>query len=100
MHAFLGDLAQLGQRKNLVTSAVGKNWSIPIHEFVESAEIPDHIQSRPDKQMVRVAENDLRLDLSQLSRRHCLHRALGSHWQERRRLDRAVCGGEATAPRF
>src|SRR5216684_143633 len=41
INAVLGDFAQLGERKDLVTAAIGQDWSIPIHEAMQSAKMPD-----------------------------------------------------------
>ena len=60
MHAFLGDLAQLRQRENLETAAVGQNRPIPVHERVQSTKVPKHIEPRPDKQVIGIRQNNLR----------------------------------------
>ena len=49
MDALFRDLPQLRQRKNLITAAIGQNWSIPIHELVQSAEMLNNIDARPNE---------------------------------------------------
>jgi hypothetical protein len=61
--------------------------------------MPDHLESRPDEKVVCVPKNDLRLQLAQLPRAHCLYTPLRSHRHERRSLDDAVTSGEPTTPR-
>src|SRR5205823_10795379 len=43
--ALLGDLAQLREGKNLVTTAIRQDRSVPIHEFVKSAKMRDHLDA-------------------------------------------------------
>src|SRR2546423_568567 len=100
MDAFLRDLAQFRQRKNLVAAAVGQDRSVPIHEAMQAADRPDHLEPWPDEQMIRISENDLRFEFPQLARTHRLHAALGADGHERRRLDYTVRCLQATATRF
>ena len=95
--ALFRDLAQLRQRENLVTAAVGQDRPIPIHEPMQSAEFSNHVEPRPNEQMIRVPENDLRLQLNQLARADRFHAPLRPHRHKRRRLDHAVRGGEPPA---
>src|ERR1700730_3599093 len=100
MHAFLCDLAQLRQRKNLVAAAVGQDRAVPIHEFMQSTEMFNHIETWADKQVISVPENDLRVYFAQFAWTHRFHGTLRSHWHERRRVDRAVRGRPTTSPCF
>ena len=89
--AVLGDFAQLRERENLVSAAIGEDRPVPIHEFMQAAKMFDYVQPRPDEQMIRVAENDLRIQLAQFSRAYRLYAALRSDRHERRRFNRAMC---------
>src|SRR5204863_9645210 len=100
MHALLSDLAQLGQRKNLVTATIGENWSIPIHELMKSTEVPDDIDSRSHEQMIGISEDDLRSEFVKLMRTHGLHASLSSDRHEGRSLDRAMLSFETPNTRF
>src|SRR5213082_2870188 len=62
MHALLRDLAQFRQRKNLVTAAVSQKRAIPIHKPMQSAKVPNHIESWSNEQMISISENDLRVE--------------------------------------
>ena len=97
--AFLRDLPQLRQRENLIPPAVRQNRPIPIHEAMQSPEMANHLESRPNEQMVGVPQNDLRLQLAQLARAHRFHTSLRSHRHEGRRLDHTVRSFQATAAR-
>src|SRR5881397_942354 len=98
--AVLSDLAQFRERENLISAAIRQNWSIPIHEFVQAAKMFDHIQSRPNKKMIGISKNDLRLEFMQLSRRDGFHRPLRPHRHKRRRLDYAVQCSYSPTSRF
>src|SRR5262245_708331 len=54
---------------------------------------------RSQKQVIRVAEQNLDIQLPQLSWRHCLHRRLSTDRHEDRRLDHAMRGMQSTAAR-
>src|SRR4026209_2492416 len=54
---------------------------------MQSAEPADHVVSGPEVEVVRVAEKNLNLQVSQLLRRHRLHCCLGTDWHEDRCLD-------------
>src|SRR5438093_12016775 len=88
--AVLSDLAQFRERENLISAAIRQNWSIPIHEFVQAAIMFDHIQSRPNKQMIGISKNVLRLEFMQLSLRDGFPRPLRPHRLNRLRLEYAV----------
>src|SRR5439155_135215 len=70
------------------------------HEFVQAAKMFDHIQSRPNKQVIGISKNDLRLEFMQLSRRDGFHRPLRPHRHKRRRLDYAVQCSYSPTSRF
>src|SRR5438067_7428264 len=98
--AVLSDLAQFRERENLISAAIRQNWSIPIHEFVQAAKMFDHIQSRPNKQVIGISKNDLRLKFMQLSRRDGFHRPLRPYRHKRRCLDYAVHCSYSPTSRF
>ncbi len=66
-HSFLRDLSQFCQRKNLVTATVSQDRSVPAHEFVQPAEMFDHIEAGPNEEVISIAQNDLRLQLVQFA---------------------------------
>ena len=100
MHAFLRDLSQFRQRKNLITAAVRQNRSIPIHELVKAAKMSDDIESGPDEQMIGISEDDLRIQLAQLAWTDRFHAALCPYRHERWCLNHAVPGRQPSTPRF
>src|SRR6202040_2961352 len=70
LHAFLRDLAQLGQEKDLITATIGQDRAVPTHKTMQSAEVPNDIETRPNKQVIGVAQNDLRVQLAQFAWSH------------------------------
>ncbi len=68
MDTFLRDLAQLRERENLITAAIGQDWPVPVHKAMQAAEMPHHVHSWPNEKVIGVAENDLRLEFPQLAR--------------------------------
>src|ERR1700720_4191134 len=99
MNALFGDLAQLRQRKNLVAATVGENRTVPVHEPVQPAEMFDYINSRPNKQVIGVSENNLRLQFAQLERTHRFHASLGTDRNERGSVDYAMRRHQPAAAR-
>src|SRR5205807_5130358 len=89
-NAVLGNLAQLSQRKNLVTAAVGQDHPVPIHELMQTTEMFDHFNPWSDKQMISISQNNWRVQFPQFARTHRLHTSLRPNRHERRRLNRAV----------
>ena len=67
MRAFLRDLANLRERENLVTAAIGQDRPVPVHEPMQPAEVPHHLHPRPNEKVIGVPENDLRLEFAQLA---------------------------------
>ena len=61
--AVLGDLADVGEREHLEAAGVGQNGAVPAHEPVQAAVRAQHLASRPQRQMVGVAQDDLRADV-------------------------------------
>src|SRR5215472_6855862 len=90
VNAFVRDLSQLREGKNLVPTAISQNRSIPVHEFMQAAEMLDHVDARSDKQMISIPENDLSIEFTQFSRSHSFHRSLPPDGHERRRIDCAM----------
>src|SRR5713101_5271373 len=84
------DLALLGQRVDLETARVGEDRSGPAHEAVEPAHLRDHLRPRAQKQVIGIAEDDLRADARQVVGSDRLHRARRPHGHELRRVDAAV----------
>ena len=58
-HALLCNLSVSGERKNLVAATIRKDRFIPSNEFMKAACIFNYIKRWTQKQVIRVAKNDL-----------------------------------------
>jgi hypothetical protein len=66
---------------------------------MQSAEALDPFVSGPEKQVIRISEDDLGAELVvQLTRRKRFHRSLGTHRHENGGLHRAMSGMEQACP--
>src|ERR1700736_3091089 len=92
MNSFFGDSAQFGEREDLEPSAVSQNGRTPIHEAMQPAQCADHFKSRAQKEMVSIAEYDLRANFVEFGRCGCLDRRLSAYRHKNRRLDCAMSG--------
>jgi hypothetical protein len=70
---------------------------LPAHEAVQAAVFCDHLEPRAQPEVEGIAQNDLRAERLELLGRHRLHRAVGAHRHESRRIDRAARELEAPA---
>jgi len=66
---------------------------------MQPTEVPNHIHSGPDEQMVRVPEDNLCTTLVKLARAHRLYRPLRTNRHKSRCFDHAVCGVKTSPPR-
>lgn len=94
VNALLSDFAQLGEGEDLKSAAIGQNRVIPTHETVQAAKMLDHVESRPEKEVVGVAKDDLCVDGFEFLGTHCLDAALRSDGHENRRLNATVSGSQ------
>ena len=90
MRALFRDLANLRERENLVTAAVGQDRPVPVHEAMQSAEMPNHFHSGPNEKVIGVSENDLRLSSRSSRGLTAFHAPLRPDRHESRRLDHAM----------
>ena len=64
--------------------AFRQNGSLPLHEVMQATVVVDDLETRTQIQMERIAENDLRTEITDLLGQHPLNRAVGSHRHKRR----------------
>jgi len=70
------DFPDFGEAEDLITTAVGENRQLPIHEAMQPARSADSFQPGPDVEMISVAEDDLRAISSSFARVERLHAGL------------------------
>lgn len=68
---------------------------------MKPAKMTDHIQTRPQEEMIGVTEDNLSADRTKLIRCHCLDGTLRANWHEDRRFDDPVLRDQPapTSPR-
>ena len=89
-HALLGDLAAVRQREHLEAAGVGEDRLVPAREAMQAAVFADDLQPGPQVQVEGVAQDDLRTQVLDVFGQDALHRAVGAHRHEGRRLDGAA----------
>src|SRR5207302_4865910 len=82
--AFLGDFAEFAEAEDLKSARVGEDRAPPGHESMQPAELPYRADPRPQIQVIRIAENDLRAQLFERVLRDSFYRRHSSHRHEHR----------------
>ena len=95
LHAILAHRPQPLEREHLKAARVRENRTAPAHEAVQPSEIANQLVAGTQMEMIRVRENHLRADLSQIVRVERLHRRERADRHERRRFDDTVRRREA-----
>ena len=96
---FLLNLAQRGQGEYLESAAVGEDGTVPAHELVQAAQIPDHIIAGTQMQMIGVAEFHLTFEVFEvIGRDTALDGCRCADIHKGRGLDGAVNRLEFAAP--
>ena len=87
------------KRHDLKAARIRQDGSRPIHEAVQPTEPGDPLRTRPQHQMIGVAEHDIGAGRRNAFRQHCLDGAGGSNRHESRRADGAARRMDDAAPR-
>ena len=93
------DRRDLDKAHQLVSAAVGEDRVLPAHEGVEPARPLDQLDARPQRQVVRVAEQDVDARGAHLVGVQRLDGRVRSHRHERRRAHDSMGRGERTGAR-
>ena len=94
----LRDLSQHTQAEYLETTGICQDRPLPAHKAVQTSMRLDYLQAGAQPKVKSVAQYDVRVDLTQLRRRHCLYRPVGPDRHESGRLHCAMrqCQGAST----
>ena len=98
-HPLLRDFPQVTQTPDLKAARIGKNWSVPSHEFVQTIVFCDDLQPRTQPQMKGITQYNFCADLDQFCRAHAFYGAVSAHGHKNRRFNNAVSEREPAAPR-
>jgi len=58
--------AQIAEAEHLKSSAVREDRTVPVHEAMQSARLPHEFHSGAQEEMVGIAEDDPRAEITQL----------------------------------
>ena len=90
-NTLFGDLSKLSQRIQLKSAAVCQDRMIPGHESMKSAHFPDDFRTRPEMQMIGVAQGHLAAHPFQILGRYApFDGSPRRHIHENRSLDDAM----------
>jgi hypothetical protein len=87
------------ERKYLEATRIREDRPVPARERVDAAELGDDVLSRPEMQVVRVAEDHMRADRTYLVRMQRLDGGFRSDGHERGRRDVTVGGSKKAGAR-
>ena len=93
------NIVDLRERKNLKSAAIGQNWAIPVHEFMQAARFLHELVPGTKVEVVRIAEYDVCFYVQQIARGHRLDGRLRADRHEDRRFDVAMRGMEHAVSR-
>ena len=100
-HALLLDAAQLCQRKDLKSAAIGQNRLIPIHKLVNTAELTDQLVARSYVKVIGVGKLDLTANLAKIVGRYAaLDGGTGADVHKYGRFSRSVDAFKMSAARL
>src|SRR6187402_2219627 len=91
-------LPPVGQAEDLVAAAVGENRLVPADELMKAAPAGNQLVTRPQHQVIGVAQDDLRPDVLKMLCCQRFNNTLRADGHECRRLDHAVRGREDPSP--
>ena len=95
IYALLLYFAELRQRKDLKSAAVGKYGLVPVHELVEPAQLVDYVIAGAQVEVIGIAQLHLGFQPLQVDGGNAaLYRCGGAYVHEERRFYRAVRGVE------
>ena len=90
--ALVVQLERVGQAEHLEPARVSEHGAVVVHEAVHAAGFGHHVGAGAQRQVVRVGQHHLAVQVAQLARGDALHRGAGAHRHEHGRLERSVRG--------
>src|SRR5712691_1893173 len=99
-HSSFGDPPKTVETENLESTGVREDGARPAHELMQSSELADRLMPGPQIKMIRVAQDDLRVQIvQQVAGKHAFDRGLRTDRHEDGSLHVAVRGVEDAGPR-
>ena len=93
------NIPQRAQAEYLVTTTVGQYRTVPCHKPMQSSQLTDRLLSRPQEEVIRIAQENLDAQVVQLIGRHRLDCGLRAHGHENRSLYKSVRRMQTAAAR-
>src|SRR5437879_4922800 len=93
------DVAQRAKAEYLIATTIRQDRSIPRHESMESAKLRDGLMPRSQEKVIRIAKENLDVEIAKLIRRHRLDRRLRSNRHENRRFNDPARRMQTATPR-
>jgi hypothetical protein len=87
LDAVLLDPAQPFEREDLKSTGIGQHGAVPGGEPVQPSHGLDHALTRPQVQVVGIAQNDLGAGAANVPRAQPSDDSVSTHWHERRSPD-------------
>ncbi len=91
-HALFGQLAQVRQAHHLKSAAIGENRTLPIHEFVQTAQAVDPLSAGAQHQVIGVAQQNIGPSGAHAVGHHALDGSCGANRHKSRGSDIAARG--------
>ena len=88
--AFFGQLSQIREAHDLKPTRIGQNRTVPIHEFVQSAQLRNALGRGTQHQVIRVAKQNVGTGFADTFGHHGLYGRRRTNRHERRRANIAA----------
>ena len=88
--ALVVQLERVGQAEHLEPARVGEHGAVVVHEAVHAAGLGHYVGTGAQRQVVRVGQHHLGVEIVQLAHGDALHRGARAHRHEHGRLERPV----------
>ncbi|MNC46914.1 hypothetical protein D3C75_959480 [compost metagenome] len=89
-HTLLRNLAHLAQAEYLKAAAVREDRAVPVHELVQPACLADDLMAGAEKQVIRIAQNNMGIHGLQFLGAHGLYSGKGAYRHKGRGFNHAV----------
>ena len=94
LHTLFGDFGEFIEAENLIPATVSENGVRPVHELMQSSQRLDQLVTRPEIEVVSVAQYDLCAERFYVIRGQCFDRGLSAYRHEAGRVDFSMRGGQ------
>ena len=97
-HAAVINRGFVAQRKDLIPPRIREDWLLPADELMQPSGFFHHVHSRPERKVVRIAEENLRTEREEICMGDSPHGAAGGNGHEEWGFDDAMRRLKISAP--